>query len=710
MKTLRVLMLVFVIMLAACTGAGPAPTTPPTLGAVSDLGDATTIPLPTNTPVSLGSLQTSAALQPTTAVPSATVTATLLPTDTRILLPTVADIGIVATAVPTATLTPTITPTPLPTNTPLPTPLPAITRFLAQTTSVDALPLAMRLSEVSLSWAVQNRSPGTNLVFEQVFPDGRRFNVEKPRNFTAVPAEGSGSVVPFLPGGDARSITLRLRVEETATRTTLAQADLTVPVNRLPDSGFVTGSGEACFQQPYIPNSGFAVGIRGTVGQDIPAGVPLTAISGVGGQVTGSMVRGETFVIAGGPVCFRPPGSTTNYRQWQVRSELTGQQGWALEYRGSFTSYRSYLFPFRQYVVYDAAQCYSAPFLPDRGVRVGRGVALPPEMDYGLSVSSNTGDRGDPGYLEDLMPGEVITVLEGPYCFRFEPMPQTALGQRQWRVRSESTGLTGWVYEYSNERQQYIVPVADTGGEGPFEIQQFDVQPRAVTEGQPVTLTWEVTGVNGVDLVMWHDGLPADHVSLSGSGALLPLSGSLTVNAPEDVTSVRFSVFGANTGGYDGITVDITCRYPWFAATGAQAFCPNGAAQTHEAAYQPFENGYMVWFDDQIWAVWGGSNGAIYPDSWGGGDVVYPEAPPDGKLQPVRGFGTLWVSDANVRGLLGWATGPEQSYTLQIQQSDSIHRPGPRGGYNAADVLLSLPGGDLLAVTRSGNSFAARVQ
>ncbi|MBN2471239.1 MAG: hypothetical protein JXN59_10980 [Anaerolineae bacterium] len=677
-----------------------------TLGPVTPVAVAptpTAVVLPTNTPVSLSELRTRS-------VPTATSLPTSTPPPTSIqptriapavVLPTSADLGIIATPIPT------VTSTPRPTNTPLPTPPPVITRFLAQVASVDALPLALRTAEVPLAWTVQQRAPGTSLVIEQVFPDGRVFNVERPRHFSEIPSEGSGTVAPFLPGGDARQITLRLRVVESASRRTLAQADLTLPVNRLPDGGFASASGEACFQQPYIPSSGLAPGVRGVVSSNVLAGVPLTAISGVGGQVTGSMARGATFTVVEGPFCFRPPGSATNYRQWRVRADSSGQQGWAVEYAGTFTSYTSYLFPVRNYVVYPPDQCYSAPFLPDRGVRVGRGVTLPEALQLGLTYFSTTGDK-NAQYVDEFMPNEVLTVLEGPYCFRFEPMPETMIGQRQWRLRSETTGATGWVYEYSNERQQNLVPVAD-GGEPGFQIRSFDVQPRSITAGQPLTITWDVTGVNGVDVLMWHDALPGNSVSLSGTGALLPLSGSLTVNAPEDVTAARFSIFGADSqGGPDAITVSIACRYPWFSSAVANRFCPNGPAQSHQAAYQPFENGYMVWFNNQIWAVWGGGSGAVYPDSWGGGDVVYPEAPPEGRQQPVRGFGTLWVSDANVRQNLGWATAPEQGYTLQVQATGLIHRPGLRGGYNAADVLLSLPDGGVLAATRSGDHFSPR--
>ena len=34
--------------------------------------------------------------------------------------------------------------------------------------------------------------------------------------------------------------------------------------------------------------------------------------------------------------------------------------------------------------------------------------------------------------------------------------------------------------------------------------------------------------------------------------------------------------------------------------------------------------------------------------------------PPPGRVAPLRGFGLLWASNAEVRAALGWATAPEQ--------------------------------------------------
>lgn len=684
-----------VLALADCTGGNTPPMTTGTIPAMTT-ETPVTAPGPTNTPLSLAALRAS----PTatrTALPTATPPPTLTPTLPG-LIPTIVDLGIIATPIPSATFTPS------PTSTLVP---PVITRFTTDTIGVDALDLALGREEVTLNWRVDNRAPGTNLVFEQVFPDGRTFNVERPRHFVEVPSEGSGSVIPILPGGDATEIRLQLRVIAMSTGATLARAELRVPVNPLPLGGFATASGDACYQPPYIPSTGVQIGARGIVSQQLPAGLPMTAISGVGGRVMGYLPRGETFVVLEGPFCYRAPGSSEGHRQWRVRVERSGLEGWIHEYSGTFTDYRLYFGVFRGYRIYDPAQCYSAPFLPDRGIRVGFGARLSDTMQYGLSLMGDTADKpGGSQTTGSLQAGETFTVIEGPYCLRIEPATQEMLGHRQWKVRSEVSGAVGWVYEYSDERLAYIVPVGEAPGG--LVIHTFDVQPRTVAAGGPLTLTWEVSGVNGVSLWMWHEALPTRRVSLSGTGTLLPLSGSLTISAPTEVTSARFTIFGQDGTGQEGIPVTITCTYPWFAAGERQTFCPNAPARLAQAAYQPFERGLMIWFEGRVWWLDANGNGRIDPDRWAGGDVVYSETPPQGLFQPIRGFGTLWVADAGVRSALGWATAPEQGYTIQVQETNDFARPGQRGSYYASEVVLTLPDGRVLSLTRIGATLRQR--
>ncbi|MFN8378596.1 MAG: hypothetical protein U0452_07980 [Anaerolineae bacterium] len=119
-------------------------------------------------------------------------------------------------------------------------------------------------------------------------------------------------------------------------------------------------------------------------------------------------------------------------------------------------------------------------------------------------------------------------------------------------------------------------------------------------------------------------------------------------------------------------------------------------------AEQLFDGGRMFWLEPtgQIWVlvVTGEGRGSwtIYPDTFADGE---PESdpsivPPDGRLQPERGFGKLWREVPAVRQGLGWGVTPEFGYTSNYEYHaggsvgpDGVYTPGP--GYH---ILYSLYG------------------
>jgi hypothetical protein len=97
------------------------------------------------------------------------------------------------------------------------------------------------------------------------------------------------------------------------------------------------------------------------------------------------------------------------------------------------------------------------------------------------------------------------------------------------------------------------------------------------------------------------------------------------------------------------------------------------------AAFEPFEHGMMIWLGKTIFVLF--DNGDIWypPDMWIEGESLnYPDLPPSGLFAPQRGFGKLWTTDATVRGRLGWATAPEQGYTLKRLWFDTYTLPDGR--------------------------------
>jgi hypothetical protein len=93
------------------------------------------------------------------------------------------------------------------------------------------------------------------------------------------------------------------------------------------------------------------------------------------------------------------------------------------------------------------------------------------------------------------------------------------------------------------------------------------------------------------------------------------------------------------------------------------------------SAYQPFQNGLMIWVSSlgaqpqpAIYALYNNGTYQRFNDTFQ--DGVDPASggasPPGGLLEPVRGFGKVWREQAAVRDTLGWATSGENGGTAQV--------------------------------------------
>lgn len=107
---------------------------------------------------------------------------------------------------------------------------------------------------------------------------------------------------------------------------------------------------------------------------------------------------------------------------------------------------------------------------------------------------------------------------------------------------------------------------------------------------------------------------------------------------------------------------------PFAAAHTDRLGCPTAEATTTDAAVQPFEWGLMLWRADEQ---------AIYilhvDGTW---DETQPPddpslRPPEGLLQPVRGFGKVWREQlGGAQAGVGWAVEAERGYEMLAQPSD----------------------------------------
>ncbi len=141
---------------------------------------------------------------------------------------------------------------------------------------------------------------------------------------------------------------------------------------------------------------------------------------------------------------------------------------------------------------------------------------------------------------------------------------------------------------------------------------------------------------------------------------------------------------------------------PWqayvSASTGANPTpCPPIPAEPRvtRAAMERFEHGYMAWIQDtgKIYVLYDGpalfsGQAETFDDTWKDGmpDRDPSLVPPQGKQQPIRGFGWIWRNNQQVRDRLGWAADGQTGYTVLIEErGDKIWLNG--SGYDVFTIF-----------------------
>lgn len=116
-----------------------------------------------------------------------------------------------------------------------------------------------------------------------------------------------------------------------------------------------------------------------------------------------------------------------------------------------------------------------------------------------------------------------------------------------------------------------------------------------------------------------------------------------------------------------------------------------------QVAEQIFQKGRMFWLQptNQIWVMINSGDGLgiwrIYQDTFVEGEAEFDPTirPPEGLLQPERGFGKLWRSNPEVRESLGWALEPELGHVSNYEYEPE--------GEMVEDEFVSAPGYHLLS-------------
>ncbi len=131
-------------------------------------------------------------------------------------------------------------------------------------------------------------------------------------------------------------------------------------------------------------------------------------------------------------------------------------------------------------------------------------------------------------------------------------------------------------------------------------------------------------------------------------------------------------------------------------------------------AEQRFEGGWMFWLqpNTQIWVLTENDDGkqiwSVYEDTFVEGDAESdPQIlPPEGRLQPIRGFGKLWRENPEVRLAIGWALDVELGHTTRYEyhhggyvNDDNDYVPAP--GYHQVTTL----GGDTVQFVEGSRTW-----
>jgi hypothetical protein len=195
-------------------------------------------------------------------------------------------------------------------------------------------------------------------------------------------------------------------------------------------------------------------------------------------------------------------------------------------------------------------------------------------------------------------------------------------------------------------------------------ILSFTVSPQQAAPGGAITVNWNVENAELVLLEAYTDGSAVPFNLIQE----LPTAGSASLTVPSTVVSeVRVVIWGAyHRRGYSPVTMYERVVHSSLTIP-LQAAPP--ASTTVQAAYQPYQRGFMIWRSDtgEVYMFASdNSRWAAFPQSTYEGLPDNSIVAPSGFVTSVRGFGRVWGSFEHVRDTLGWATGSEQGYQLSI--------------------------------------------
>ena len=146
----------------------------------------------------------------------------------------------------------------------------------------------------------------------------------------------------------------------------------------------------------------------------------------------------------------------------------------------------------------------------------------------------------------------------------------------------------------------------------------------------------------------------------------LPLSGTTNFQVPTGYSGLAFTLYGVNRSA-NGV-VERILQHQLYVTVNTNPV----TAFTVQAAYQPYDTGFMIWRADtgEVYAFFNSGSFGVYPESYYASlmETIDNVTTPAGRVRPIRGFGRVWWGNyPDFSYSLGWATAPEEGYTMNIQ-------------------------------------------
>ena len=151
-------------------------------------------------------------------------------------------------------------------------------------------------------------------------------------------------------------------------------------------------------------------------------------------------------------------------------------------------------------------------------------------------------------------------------------------------------------------------------------------------------------------------------------------SGTIAFHVPAEAGTLSPLFLALNVDGalHGWQSLLVRCDYPWFFAPRVER-CPFAPTRATPAVIQHFERGAMIWLAsaESVYVLYSASRQGDDnrlerfddPIVVGGQGPAVTAEPPVGRFAPARRFGPAWQTAASARGGLGWALGPELTYT-----------------------------------------------